>query len=484
MMMKSKLVYLIPLIAILYITYANLSLIYPDTSPISTVSYPDTYFIDVGINDTSGDATLQGPFERLSEPFNISNITYRLIEKDLVYFGIKVKQNFTRVKVESKFVDTIPEGYDLKIGLKNKKEWSYVWKKIYDPFYQSLEKFNITGEDSSYRIYSLNNDLTMPLSSFLGSPPDGVIANGIPETINNMPYVTYKESNSKISDLRGDHTFYVYTEGNLNISIEKQDMNWYDGSDALEIYLYSGANILIKNITIPDDGNTGKNSVRGIIQKRTIEAILDEGVYIITMKSSGDYLIRSFEINNGYIVVRNPFLAGISYTNSTNYNLYTQTTDGDRLGFLTYHAEGLQTVDISSNNYSRSINITTTGEWHYIDLPPGKELYQIKIPKGDIIINAKNYFSFSKEFYFNSLSIKTIKLQSSMEWLKENKVDYVIVTKQKFIKEGNWTIASTDFNISDAYIENNTLNFVISASHLQNSNYSIPLDWIKIYMEK
>jgi len=482
MMMKIKLVYVIPLIAILYISYVNLAGF--DNPSISAGSDSNVYFIDVGAQDTSGDARLQGPFERISEPFNRSNVTYRLIEKDLVYFTGKFEQNVSRVKVELKFIDTIPEGYELKVGLKNKKDWSYLWNTIYNPFFGSLDIFNLTGEDSNFRIYSLNNNLTMPVYSFVDSPPGAVIATGISEEMNKRPNVTYKASNSNIKELRGDHTFYVYIKGNLSISVEKQDMNWYNGSDALEIRLYSQANTFIKNITVPDDGNVGKNTVRGNLQKGVLEAILDEGVYKVTMKGGSDILIRSIELNNGYIMVQNPFLAGVLYTSSTRYNLYTQTLNGDRPGFLTYHTEGLQTVNISSGNYTRSLNITTVNTWHYIDLPPGKELYQIEIPGGDIIINAKNYFSFTNDSYFASSSVKTLKLQNSMKWLKENMVDYVIVPNQKIIEEGNWTIASAEFNLTDAYIEKDILNFAISAPHLQNSNYSIPLDWIKIYMEK
>ena len=485
MMMEVKLVYIIPLMAIIYLAYINhAGLPGLNNSSISIGSDSNVYFIDVGAQEASEHATFQGPFEKVSEPFNRSNVTYRLIEKDLVYFGTKVKQNISRVKVELKFIDTIPEGYELKVGLKNKKEWSYLWNTVYNPFFGSLDIFNLTGEDSNFRIYSLNNNLTMPVSSFMDSPPDAVIATGISEELNKRPIVTYRAPNSSIKELRGDHTFYIYTKGNLSISVEKQDMNWYNGSDALEIRLYSQANTLIKNITVPDDGIAGKNTVRGNLQKGVLEAILDEGIYKVTMKGGSDILIRSIELNQGNILVQDPFLAGVLYTSATMYNLYTHTPNGDRLGFLTYHTEGLQTVNISSGNYTRSLNITAVNTWNYIDLPPGKELYRIEIPAGDIIVNAKNYFSFTNDSYFTSSSVKTLRLQNSMKWLKENMVDYVIVPNQKIIEEDNWTIASAEFNLTDAYIEKDTLNFVISASHLQNSNYSIPLDWIKIYMEK
>jgi hypothetical protein len=440
----------------------------------------------VGALDSQRDAVLQGPFDRISDPISKDNVTYMLIEKDLIYFSSPVKQNFSKVKVEMKFIDTIPQGYDLKVGIKNKKEWSYIWNTLYNPFYASLETFNLTGEDGSVRIYSLNDNITTPISSFLSSPPESsTIATDAPVEINNSPGATYKESGSSIGELRGDHTFYIYTKENLSLSVKKQDLNWYNGSDALEIKLYSSTSKLIKNITIQDDGNTGNNRSAGYLQNGTLTVKVEEGVYKVTMTGGGgDFVIRNVELNNGNIVMQNPFLAGILYTNATRFNLYTRTVTGDRLGFMTYHNEGLQTVNITNGNYTKSLNITTVSNWHYINLPSSNELYKIDVPKGDISVNSNSYFSFSKDSYFTSQAIKILPLQESIDWLKINKVGYVIVPNSHESKDGNWTVASTEYDLSDAYIDNNTLNFAISASHLNKYNYSIPVDWIKIYLEK
>ncbi len=110
--------------------------------------------------------------------------------------------------------------------------------------------------------------------------------------------------------------------------------------------------------------------------------------------------------------------------------------------------------------------------------------YKIEIPKGDIIINSNSYFSFSKDSYFTPQAIKILPLQDSIDWLKINKVDYIIIPNSQESKDGNWTIASVEYDLSDAYINNNTLNFAISAPHLNKYNYSVPVDWIRIYLEE
>ena len=484
----SKVVYVIPLIAIAYISCIDLfSPAITDNSSVNSDSNVSAYFIDIGVQDMIGDARLLGPFDRISVPINKTNITYRLLEKDLVYFNSKVKQNFSRVKIELKFMDTIPEGYELNIGLKNKKEWSYFWKSIYNPFYESPEIFNLTGEDSRLRIYSMHNNFPMSVSSFLTFPPEGsVISTDMPDQINKTLSVIYKESNSTIRELRGDHVFYIYTKGKLNLSLIKQDLNMYNGSDPLNIRLYSQAGELIKNITLYDDGKSGNDGILGTLQYGTLEAVMEEGVYRITLTggSGSDFLIRSLEINEGNIVVKDPYLAGMFYAGNIEFNMYIRSVSGDRLDFITYHTGGFQTVNISTANYTRSINITETKNWYYFDIPPGGELYHLEFPKGDIIINANGYFSFSNNSYFDPSPVKFVNLKSSMDSLDENRVDYVIVPNNHIVEDGNWTIASTEYNLSDAYIENNTLDFAISAPHLRDFNYSIPLDWIKIYMEK
>jgi len=481
-----KSVYIIPFMAVLYVLYANVyAPVIPGSFSVTAGSDPSIYTIDAGARDTGGDAVLQGPLERVSGPLTRDNITYRLIEKDLVYFSSPANQNFSRVKVELKFIDTIPDGYELRIGMKNQKEWSYLWNTLYNPFYASLEAFNLTGENSRFRIYSPGNNLTMPVDSFLASPPAGsTVASGAPVRLNALPDINHNGYSSSMNELRGAHTFYVYTKGNVGLSVTKQDLNWYNGSDSLDIRVYLRADTLLKNITIPDDGNPGNNNSKGYLQNGTIEAALEQGVYKITLTGGDDTLIRSIKLSNGSIIVQNPFLAGILYTNTTKFNLYTRAVGGDRLGFVTYHAEGLQTINITNGNYTRSLGITAVNEWLYIDLPADKGLYKIEIPKGDILIKSRGYFSFSNDSYFDPPSVKILTLQNSMEWLKTNKVDYIIIPVPGTAKDGNWTIASTEFNFSDAYIENNALSFAISAPHLSRYNYSIPVDWIKIHVEK
>ncbi len=300
----------------------------------------------------------------------------------------------------------------------------------YVPFYESLRRSNLAGDDGNFRIYSINNNFTIPVSSFLSSPPEGsIIAASVPVGINTKSTATYKDSNSIISELRGDHTFYIYTKRNLSLSVTKQDLNWYNGSDALDIKLYSPSNKLVKSITIPDDRNLGNNGHRGPWQTGILEAILDEGVYKVTMTGGygADSLIRRLELSNGNIVIQNPYLAGALYTSDTKFNLYTKAVKGDRLKFLTYHTEGLQTVNVTGDSYSQSLKISAVNTPFYIDLPPSNELYKIEVPKGDVIINANSYFSFSSDSYFSTSSAKILPLQNSMDWLKINKVDYVIV---------------------------------------------------------
>ncbi|HWQ95897.1 MAG TPA: S-layer protein domain-containing protein, partial [Candidatus Methylomirabilis sp.] len=324
----------------------------------------------------------------------------------------------------------------------------------YVPFYKSLDSFNLTADDGKLRIYSLNNNLTMPVTSFLNSPPEGsIIASGIPAGIIASPAIVYNESNSSIAELRGDHTFYIYTKGNLSLSVIKQDLNWYYGSDSLEVKLYSPSGGLLKKITITDDGNTGNNNTRGVAQNGILEASLEEGMYKVAVTGGSDILIRNIGLNSGKIVVQKPYLAGGLYNNATRFNLYTRALKGDMLGFHTSHNNPSvlpQIVNISSGSFAQSSNITKQKLWYHIFLPPGNELYQIYLQSGDIMVNSSSsYFSFSSDSYFDPEPVKIFPLQNNKDWLNKNKVDYVIIPSSNPFKASYFfkNTVSQKFNI-------------------------------------
>ena len=115
--------WLIPIIALGYIGWMNLL-------PLGGM---ETYYIDVGGEDTSGNARITGPFDRISDKKEMAGISYRELEKNLVYFELEDSRlkDADEIGVKIRFKDNFPIGAKFILGARNKKESSYDWKEIY-----------------------------------------------------------------------------------------------------------------------------------------------------------------------------------------------------------------------------------------------------------------------------------------------------------------------------------------------------------------
>jgi hypothetical protein len=105
--MKCKLLVIIPIMTFAY-------LLFVDTIPFGNVT---DYHIDIGNNDTQGIAKLDGPFDRISEPMKIDNITIRELNYSPVYFSLKssyLMKNKEKITVNITFTGDFPKEYKVK----------------------------------------------------------------------------------------------------------------------------------------------------------------------------------------------------------------------------------------------------------------------------------------------------------------------------------------------------------------------------------
>lgn len=111
-----------------------------------------THFIDVGAEDTQGNARITGPFDRISDKREINGTRLREIQKELVYFELQESrlQDSDEIEVRIRFKDNFPAGTSLSVGARNKEEWSYYWQEIFvsDSKWQAGHK-NLLQADGS-----------------------------------------------------------------------------------------------------------------------------------------------------------------------------------------------------------------------------------------------------------------------------------------------------------------------------------------------
>lgn len=437
------------------------------------ISHEFNHFYDIG----SEKDNYLGPSSRITLPLEDNGTDYRNITNSLVYFSVPIPRGSEKVYLEIRFTGNL-SGYSMLLGAKDQESWHYSWNTIFNP---SIEK--ISDRKISPGIYRINPILpNLSLQGVLNAPG---IAIGATEELLPVPNnLDFEPSSLNITtSLRGQHTFYLYLNDSLRMEIEKQDLNWYNGSDELGISLYDSKNDIISELVMQDDGITGINKSISRISKGIFMAdSLEEGVYRLEF-SDFDGLIRSLSFNTGKVVVdkkiyladSNVFFPGLEKSST----IYTNTSRYGEISFRTWHHNGLQNVVLDD----QTIRVKEISNATSIRLLSG--FHVITSPKNDIIIENSGYFSFTPGSYFEPFVNRILPVRNDVSWIEEN-LDYIVTDYAPPLYEEGWYTANTEFFIDDLYLVDNQLSFVISIPLLSGeaSGNQVSIDWINITVYK
>lgn len=302
---------------------------------------------------------------------------------------------------------------------------------------------------------------------------------------------TNREENGALlinTALRGGHTFWTYvSNSSLELEVTKQDLNWYEGADALEIEAYSFDGELVGNSTIPDDGDEGNSTERGPLQVGNLEISgLEKGAYRLEFKGS-DLLITGIKVNQQRLVVSNGiFLIGMNpayFSNPLQFDpasLYFRDFRGNKVRFSTLHGPGLQNITILGRDLEKEVDVNKIGIWFNTTLETGD--YQLIAPKQDIIIKFDGYLSFTPDSFFLPKRCEVLDLKYDLSWVRGN-ADYMIIDYKDYVApvaDNGWLVAQASWNIEDLFINDNKLGFCFNVPHLsQSEEKTIPVDWIE-----
>lgn len=480
---------LIPLILFSYLLIMNFQ-------SIQIQEEDGSYLIDVGSrNDMLRDVKLTGPEDRISEPlkdnFGDEKVDFRNFTSRFVYFQLKEPEikNASIVKVQIRFRDELAKGHVFKVGAHSAPQWNYKWNLLYDPFQRQLEEgYDTIYTDSNISIYSLNNnasvysDLTdffskLQTQNTLAVQPSISLFPGTDKLLDNESTVV---NTTVKTTLRGKHTFFTYVDGNeLSIDIEKQDLNWYNGTDDLRMEVVSPTGKTVASVIIPDDGDVTDHRGLGKTQRSHVKATgLKRGTYKIIIDANDDTLIKNLQVSSSKLIVENSVFA---YTPT---RLFTMAQEEQIVSLMTLHKEGVQKIEIINGNTTRNLTIDEIAVTQYARIGSASNLQEINIPSGDLQIGSKIYFSFTESSYFDPMKCTVVSLNNNFDWLKKNNVDYVMMRDQTLRSDNGWIIAEAEWNVNELYIRNNVLDFSTNIEHPDSSQQiDIPVDWIKITLE-
>ncbi len=455
---------LIPVMILLYLLTINF-----------LISQEFNYFYDI-----DSDSNYLSPLSRITGAFVLGNTEVKNLTSSLVYFDVPIPRGTESLTIQTKLKDNFPDSV-LSLGAKDRQEWHYLWNLIYNPELNNLK--SLPKKDNVYLV-NPEKELT-DFDNLLNK--QAVIATD--KKIKPIPNIIDYENKETIinTTLRGGHEFYIYTSGNLNLEVKKQDINWYDNSDELSISLYDLNDELIANTTIEDDGIDIVSREIPEMQSGSLEVNnLEQGTYKLVF-SDFDGLIREIKINTNKIVSEELYLADNTIFLNLTYKkakLYAETSRPIQLAFRTWHDVAFQDIQINEDIVKLNQRVNAT----YANLSSGE--HNIIVNENDIIISSPSYLSFSKENYFKPFK-QTIVGIRDWGWMMKN-VDYIVTDYEQPERDkgtDKWIITETQFNINEdeLVIKDNKLNLVFNIPHLSNEqykNYTIPIDWINISVYK
>jgi len=458
------LILLVPVFILSYLIYVNF------------ITFQEfNYFYDIGSEQDVSKPYLS-PLNRISEAD--VNSSYRNLTSQLVYFNVLIPRGSDSVHVLVRVKDGFPESGSMYIGGQNKVEWSYLSKIVYSPVLNLLSKYNHTSGE--YNIYRINPKL--PIVSNISDLPSGsVVAENV--GLKKVPVdEKYNLKNLTINvGLRDAHTFYLYLNDSLVLDIKKQDINWYNGSDELNVSLFDLNDALLGSITIADDGLNDRKITAPVQSGRLIVENLSSGVYVL--KFSGyDGIIREMKLNTNKIVTNKLFLADSNvYLNGSQKNstLYIGSNRESGLKFVTYHSQGVQNVSVDGNIFSVS---NYSSDFIY-NLGIGEQ--NISVPHNDLIVSSNSFISFSKESFFEPFKFVIVGIPSDVEDLKY--VDYIVSDYILPEQKDGWIVGEASFDVKDLYIKDGKLSMLINTPHFAREDFqnsTIAVDWVNISVKK
>jgi len=230
------------------------------------------------------------------------------------------------------------------------------------------------------------------------------------------------------------------------------DLNQNKDSDAIDVNLYYGDQ-LIASRHLDDDGvKTDKGEMKEARSLNFKESNLPEGVYKIELRANDDIITKKIIAAQNKISFLNRIW--LSNENDKDVTLYT---DSQLINAQTINPGSLQNIKVDD----KELNIEATYR-QFSQMLENKES-EIKITKGDLILSGNGVFSFSQE---NLLNPNFKKVDESFS-VNPAGINYILAKYKIPEEKDGWKIGAAEFDLSNAYQEWSKNSFIISIPGLK-----------------
>ncbi|MFA5247733.1 MAG: hypothetical protein WC415_00595 [Patescibacteria group bacterium] len=404
---------------------------------------------------------------------------------DPVYFTLRVPRRFESAKLTIKFKNESALPIIEAGVLIDKKVWNYDLKPLDNSILD-----NLIGKWNSVR----SGDLLLlqrekkfkSVEEFLKNPPvsDKIAAYNYSLEQNFLlpDYKTSKEEMTLCRPLQGAYQFYTYIKDeDLSFDFALQDLNKNDDEDIVDALVYYKDQEIYKE-TLPDNNSNSRNL-------KLFLTNLPEGVYKISLRANNDIVTRTITTSQSKITFINKVALADTPEVSCGRNLFTnsrvaqfQTILSNKLGQIKITQAIKSPLERGVHQYSEAgcvgvctqqeVNLNETYKLFstgcqnravpcsYETLPSFSEII---MPSDGITVTGDGLFSFSLEQFFNP-EIK--KVDENFDPDRED-VDFIIAKYTPPTLDGEWKIATADFDLTNAYKEFNKHSFLISIPGLR-----------------
>lgn len=422
------------------------------------------------------------PANRLTDINKISETEsfWQAIQVDPVYFDVRLPQKFTTARVELVYQNKNQPLVQIGLRTIGETEWNYQFKPLENQLIDNLNWPAISnGEISLWQRNKRFQTIDQFYDKFNELEKVGAYYYDIERKFMMPDYQPVQTRQIINKTVRGAYSLYTYIKNEpLDFTFKIQDINRSDGPDPFVFKVYNDKNVKIIEKEIADDGQVSKWDPASLPREINIKIEnLPEGVYRLQLDAEDEIFTRSISTYQQYLTfIDHLYLVdNIEYADGFTDLIFKPTilySTVPRLGFMTAHPEGRQSVKIND----QTLDILDTHKNYFITALVTPNL--IYLPENDIKVFGRGLLAFSQTQFFNP------EIYHLRDFSGNLGIDYLISEYQTPQEVNGWKINSVKFNLTDALVSQRKLRFVLSAPELNDSGGIIPLKQIKIFLDK
>lgn len=428
----------------------------------------------------------------------INKNKYQRINSEPVYFDISIPRPFKKIRLDFSYF--APNQPIIEIGVKKSPEdLDYEFKTIQNKFIENIkDNWNKIEKLEDNLIFlqkgvianiyddnqdNLENDNKFhfeydSINNFLNEiPKDKKVAYYKYNINDHLKLKNYKKNTSSIhikNPLQGKHEFFTYIKNeDLDFNFSYYDVNRKIGDDGIVLNVYNSGNLKIFSTIIADDENITSNKATSQLNNFDLYIPnLSEGQYKIELDTSDDIIFTKINTKQKYLVFHKKInLADSTELDNQIKNIYQEQSNiflnGNQLNIKSFYQSGDQKIKIKNKYYNISHN---NEDYFKINFNNQKnDLIKINSPNNGLLLLSDGFFVLNNNHYFEPFT--EIHPLTNIQYIDQ--IDYLIASTDGYYrpnKKSNWYHNQVEFDLTQAYIDDNKYKFVISSPKIDRND--------------